>query len=190
MAAQAFLYGGMAALDLVGGFFEAENIKQTAALNRDIAEMNAEFAELDAYDAEIDGYSQQAEYQKIIDDTLAGQQLALTAADVDVSYGSASEIQNETRFLGMINKLEIQGQAEAKAMGYEREARNYRFGADLNSIQAAGRAQQAQIGGIVNAAKTGATGYAKGAFKGGGVVRSDSDFTDPDNRIKYDDFSF
>ena len=65
------LYGGVAALNLVGGYFASENIKESARLNQDISEMNAQFAELDAYDAEIEGFTQEARYQSVIDTTLS-----------------------------------------------------------------------------------------------------------------------
>ena len=164
MAAQAFIYGGIAALQLAGGLFAADNIKKTAQLNQDIANMNAEFAELDAYDAEIDGYSQTAEYQKIVDDTLAEQTLALTAADIDITYGSAASIQSETRFTAQLNKMEIENQANKRALGYEAQARQYRLGGFLQKVEAEGRATSAVIGGITSAAKTGITGYRRGAF--------------------------
>ncbi|MCK5641238.1 MAG: hypothetical protein KAJ19_10585, partial [Gammaproteobacteria bacterium] len=113
---------GLAAFQLAGGYFAAENIRETARLNQDIAEMNAEFAELDAYDAEIEGFSAVARYQGVVDATLGTQQAELAAADVDVNFGSAASIQEETRFIADMNKMEIINQAEEKALGYEREA--------------------------------------------------------------------
>lgn len=155
----AYAYGGLAALQLVGGYYASENIKATADLNNDIADMNAEFAELDAYDAEIDGYSEVARYQSVIDSTLGTQRANLAAADVDLNYGTAATIEEETRFIAEVNKMEILAQAEAQSLGYQREARDYRLKGFLDSAQAAGRASSARFGAVTSAANTGLTGY-------------------------------
>jgi hypothetical protein len=159
MAAQAYLYGGLAGLQLVGGYFASQNIKATAELNRDISEMNAEFAELDAYDAEMEGLSAVARYQSVIDNTLAEQQVAMTAADIDVGYGTAAAVQEETRFVGDLNKMEIEKQAQEQALGYTRQARDIRLGGALAYGDARTRAGQAMFSGITGAAQTGLTGY-------------------------------
>lgn len=166
MSTQAALYGGMAALELVGGYFAAQNIRDTAALNQEIAEMNAEFAELDAYDAEVEGYSKVAEYQKVIDQTLSQQQASLTAADVDLSFGSVSTIKSESKFIGDMNKMELKKRAQEQAMGYESQARDYRFKATLGAAQADAQASQVEFQSLIGATKTGLTAAQKGgAFK-------------------------
>lgn len=159
MSVQAAGYGALAGLQLAGGYFASQNIKATAELNRDIADMNAEFAELDAYDSELEGYTRQARYQSVIDNTLAEQQAILAAQDVDVNYGSAASIAEETRFLGQLNLMEIQKQAQEEAMGYRRQARDYRMGSALDYADARGRAGQAIFSGVTGAAKSGLTGY-------------------------------
>lgn len=157
----AAVYGGLAAMQIAGGYFAAENMKQAAILNQDIAEMNAEFAELDAHDAELDGLSEVARYQGIVDQTLSEQTTALTAADVDLSFGSASTIETETRFLAEMNRMEIENDAEAKALGYTREARDRRLGGFLQRADSAGREFGAKFQGITGAAQTGLTGYSR-----------------------------
>lgn len=161
MSAQAILYGGMAALQLAGGYFAADNIKKTAKLNQDISDMNAEFAELDAYDAEVEGYSQTARYQSVVDKTLATQQAELAAADVDVSFGSAAAIQQETRFVAELNKMEIEKRAQEQSLGYKRQARDYRFGSFLQNVEAESRAAQVKFQAFAGAVKTGVSGYAR-----------------------------
>ena len=159
MSAQAALYGGLAALQLAGGYFASQNIKDTAKLNRDIANMNAEFAELDAYDSEMEGYSRATRYQSVIDNTLSEQQALLTASDIDVNYGSAAEIQEETRFMGELNKMEIEKQAQEAALGYKRQARDFRIGGKLQYGADKTRAAQAMFSGVTSAAQSGLTGY-------------------------------
>lgn len=159
MAAQAALYGGLAALQIAGGYFASQNIKATAKLNRDIADMNAEFAELDAYDAELEGYTKQARYQSVVDDTLAEQSAIMNAQDIDVNYGSAASIAQETKFVGQMNLMEIEKQAQQQALGYTRQARDIRLGASLNYADSKTRAGQAMFSGVTSAASTGLTGY-------------------------------
>lgn len=153
------LYAGLAGLQLAGGYFAADNIKKTAALNASIAEMNAEFAELDAYDAKIEGYSAQARYQTIIDQTLSDQTTVLAAADVDINYGSAAEVRDESRFIGEINKMEIEKQAQEKSLGYEQQASQYRMGGALNTASSKVDIFNAKFQGITGALGTGLTGY-------------------------------
>jgi len=158
-----YAYAGLAGLQLVGGYFASQNIKETAQINYDIAQMNAEFAELDAYDAEIEGYGEVAKYQSIIDKTLGEQQAILTASDVDVTYGSAAEIQKETRFVAELNQMEIQKQYEERALGYTRQARDYRFNAFLDLGQAQTRASSVMFQSVIGASQTGL----KGAYRSG-----------------------
>lgn len=159
MAAQAFIYGGMAALQLAGGYFASQNIKESARINREIAEMNAEFAELDAYDAELEGYTRLGRYQSVIDNTLSEQQAIMTAQNIDVSYGSAATIQEETRFMGELNKMELEKQAQEAALGYTRQARDIRFGANLEQGRENSRAASTMFNSVLGAANTGLTGY-------------------------------
>lgn len=159
MRAQDAMYGGMAALQLAGGYFASQNIKATAKLNQEIAEMNAEFAELDAYDSELEGYSAATRYQSVVDQTLGDQQALMAAQDIDVNYGSAASVQAETRFLGELNKMEIEKQAQEQALGYKRQARDLRLGGVMERGDARIRAGQAMSQGVMGAAQSGITGY-------------------------------
>lgn len=152
---------GVAGTQLISGFFAAENTKETARLNREIADMNAEFAELDAYNTKVEGYSEVARYQKVIDSTLAEQQANLSAADVDVNYGTAATIQSETSFIGELNKMEMRKQAEESALGYKNQARMYRISGAMGYSQGIMQAESTQFNAVLGAAKTGLSGYGK-----------------------------
>ena len=155
----AILFAGLAGLQLAGGYFAAQNIKETARLNQDIADLNAEFAELDAYDAEIEGFTQQARYQGIVDKTLGEQTEILAAADVDITFGTAGELQKETRIIAEINKMEIEKQANERSLGFKAEARDFRVSGFLNRLQDDVRASNVKFQAIVGAAGTGLSGY-------------------------------
>lgn len=170
----AVAYAALAAFQLAGNYFAAENIKETAALNQEIAEMNAEFAEIDAYEAEIAGYSEAARYQGVIDATLGRQTVLLASQDVDVNYGTAAAIREESKFIGEINKMEIINQAEAQALGFTREARNYRLGGFLDYAGAKARAQAVLTRGIAQAGSTGLAGYSRSYTPSRGAGSSSS----------------
>lgn len=159
MSVQGYGYGAVAGLELAGGYFASQNIKETAEINRDISNMNAEFAELDAYDAHVQGFTRQAQYQSVIDQTIGEQQAFMTAQGIDVNYGSAASVQNESRFFGQLNLMQIQRQAQEQTLGYQRQARDYRVGGSLQYSGDIARAGQAQFAGFASAAKSGLTGY-------------------------------
>lgn len=154
-------YGGLAALQLAGGYFASQNIKATADLNKDIADMNAEFAELDAYDARAQGETNQALYQKQVDDTLAEQRTMMNAQNIDTSYGSAGSIASETNFTAQLNLMQIEKDAQFTALGYKRQARDTRLGGTMQYASDRARAGQAMFSGITSAMSTGLTGYAR-----------------------------
>ena len=164
----------MMSLELAGGYFASQNIKESAAINREISEMNAQFAELDAHDALVEGETQQAKYQSVIDNTLSDQQAILAASGVDTSFGSASSIEEETRFTGDLNLMEIQKRAQEQALGYKQQARDFRTGGILQESQAGIQASNVQFGALTGAGKTGLSGYGKGAFD----VNENGEFTD------------
>ena len=158
----------MAAFQLASSYFAAENARDTAELNNNIADWNAEFAELDAYDAEIEGETQIAQYQAVVDANLSDQRTILAAKDVDVNYGSAAEVSKESRFIADINRMEIEKQAQEKALGYKRQARDFRLSGDIERGAAEGRASAIQAGGVTSALGT----LAKADYTGYGVKRS------------------
>lgn len=155
----AIAMAAMAGLQLAGSYFAAQNMKETARINQDIAEMNAEFAELDAHDALVDGESQQARYQSVVDETLSDQQTALAAAGVDTGFGSAGAIEDETRFTAELNAIEIQKRSQEKALGFKQQARDIRLGGAVQRSQTETQAGAVQAKGITDAAKTGISGY-------------------------------
>lgn len=154
-----YAYAALAGLQLAGGYFASQNMKESARLNQEISDMNSQFAELDAYDAETEGYTEQARYQSVIDQTLGEQQLLMTAADVDVNYGTAASVQEETRFTAELNLMEIQKRAQEKALGYKTQAREFKTSGALQRAEADSKAGDIMFNSAVGAAQTGISGY-------------------------------
>lgn len=166
----AYAMAAMAAVQLASSYFAAQNARDTAQLNNEISEWNAEFAELDAHEAILEGETQVAQYQAVIDQTLSDQTVAFAVNNVDADYGSAAAVTKETKFIGQLNRMEIEKQAQEKALGYKQEARAFRLQGDINRIADENRASQIQAAGITSSLST----LAGADFTGYGPKRSPS----------------
>lgn len=155
------LAAGTMAFQVYSGLKQAETIRQQAELTAKLNELNAKYIEYDAWQAEAFGQTEQARYQSEIDRVAGDQKVALAAADVDINYGTAAELQAETRLTGVLNKIEIQNQAYSRSLGYRREANNVRFRSKMQSEQAEAQAQASITAGIAGAAQTGISAYAR-----------------------------
>lgn len=160
----------LAAFQLASSHFAAQNVRDTAELNNEISEWNAEFAELDAHDAVLEGETQVARYQAVIDQTISDQNVAFAVNNVDAGYGSAGELSKETRFIADMNRMEIEKQAQEKALGYKRQARDFRLQGDLSRVDSEGRASTIEAAGITSSLNT----LLKADFTGYGPRRSES----------------
>ena len=170
----------MASLQLAGGYFAAQNAKETARINGEISDMNSEFADLDAYDAQIEGYSLKSRYQSVVDKTLSTQRTNLAAADVDLQYGSAAEIQKETRFTAEMNKMEIDKQAEERALGFRQQSRDYQVQGAMTRSAGSAEASAYMFQGLTSVANTYASNYREinSAFSGGATGYSGATASD------------
>lgn len=154
-------YAAMAAFQIGAGLQQASLIRQQARVTAMVNEMNARYVEIDAYEAEKFGDTEAAAYQNTIDETVAEQRMAFVAQGVDLTYGTAAEVQKETRLVGFLNKLDIRVQARAKALGLKREAANIRLGSQMQLSQAKINASAAVTGGAIGAANTGLSYYSR-----------------------------
>lgn len=150
---------GIAAYQIWSGLQQAESIRESAKLTKEISEMNAKYAEIDAYEAEKSGYGDTARYQTTIDNTIADQRTGYAAQNVDVNFGTAAEVQADTKLTGFLNQLDIQKQARAKALGYKREARQIRLQGSMGNIQARSNASATVTTGLIHGANTALSGY-------------------------------
>ncbi len=151
--------GIMAGMQMMQGQQQADSIMKSAEFQRQINAFNAQFAEDDAYDAEIAGYTEVARYATQVSGVLGEQRTAMAAANVDVNFGTAAEIQGETKLTGFLNTLDLQQRAREKAYGFKREARNIRLGSSMRQTQASLEASGAQSRGVISAAGTSLSGW-------------------------------
>ena len=161
--------GALATFQVLSGLQQADMIRQNAALNRDIMRLNQEYAEMDAYEAMKQGISEEARYSGTIQSVLSSQNAAFAAKDIDRTFGTASEIQAETKLVGFLNQLKIKNNTSAKVLGYKRQALNYGLQNSMNQTAAAQQASAAQTAGLIRGGATFASGYNSYSAKTEGV---------------------
>ena len=153
---------GVAGFQLISGAQQAETVRENARLQRDLDNMNAEYAKLDAYNAEQAGYSAEARYDSTINQTISGQKVGLASQGVDVNFGTAAEIQVDTKLVGFLNKLDIRNQAHERALGYENQSSNFRLRGATAEAQGEYNAGAIKNAALMNAAGTALSGYRRG----------------------------
>lgn len=154
-----YLDYGLAGVQLAEGLQNAQLIDQSAGIQQEVANLNGKYAAMDAYNAQTMGYTQSARYQDVVDQTLDQQKEDYASEGVNVNFGSAAQVQANTRTTGVINTLNIQAQARAKALGFTQQSRNDVLQGVLNAGQAQVQGAGAETQAVFGALKTGVTGY-------------------------------
>ncbi len=172
-------YLALAAAQMATGFQQAQMIRKSAEVKASIDEMNARYAEIDSYNAGIAGVSAGARQESNTSQVVAKQRAAMAGANVGVDYGTAQDIQGDSKVTGMLNVLELQRQGREKALGYKVQAINTRLGAQMSTLQAGMDAGAAQTRGIMNAASTGLSGYDRMQSTGKGIASKSGDNATP-----------
>lgn len=156
----------MAGYQIISSMQQAEILRQNAEISKEINEMNAQYAEMDAWEAEKTGLEQEARYQTTIDQTAGAQKVALAAQDMDINFGTAKELQNESKLAGFLNHLDIRNQAHAQALGLKNQARNIRLTGRAESASANLQASAIQNAGLMRGLETGVNATEKYGYGG------------------------
>lgn len=147
-------------LQLWSGFEQAELIREQTELQQNMNELNAQFAEYDAWEAEKFGYEQGARYRAVVDAAIGEQRVGYAAQGVDVNYGTAAEVQEDSRINGYLNALDVQRAARYRAYGLGVQASNLRLQGRMIGIEGNLGAFGARTRGITGAVGSGAQAYA------------------------------
>lgn len=150
----------LAAYQAVSALKQADEIRQSAELTNRLNEVNAKYADIDAYETEKFGFTEAASYQPNIDKTLAAQRSGYASQNVDINFGTAADVQEETKLVGNLNILDIQNQARMKALGFKQQAANIRSGMSVTKSQAEINSNSVASSGVTNAAGTAFRGWA------------------------------
>lgn len=134
--------GLSAGFGLATGLAQSKATKAQAAYQQQVYELNAQSAELQARDAIIRGQKTEAALRRQSKQLIGKQRAEIAAQGIDVSTGSAAEIQAETRQMTTQDAIEIQNNAWREAWGYRFEAQNLRSRGVLEKTAADFKATQ------------------------------------------------
>jgi hypothetical protein len=137
-------------LSAAGGMMDAKGQQQQAAANNAIAQYNATLLEGEA--TETRNQAAQAMTEEALKGEMAvGEQRAAAAArGATVDFGTAADLQEETRLISRANQERISTQAEDRASALETEAQLKRLQGELG-------VQQGDIGAMASMLSTAGT---------------------------------
>jgi hypothetical protein len=164
-----YAYLALAGLNLVGGFQQADIIRQNASLQAGVADMNAKYAQVDAYNALETGYGNANKYETGVDSAIGTERATYASENVDVKYGTAANVESDNNIAKVQNVLQLQRQAQNQAAGFQAQAINLHLGGQMTQLQGNLNASSAESQGIMSAITTGIAGYAYGQSTGKGT---------------------
>lgn len=118
------LAGAQIGLQLLQSFGQARALEAQGRYQKTISEINARNAERQAADALKRGATDVNVFRKKVKQIVGTQRTSFAAQGVDVGYGSAQAIQDETYELAAEQVETIQNNAFLEAMGFKQQAFN------------------------------------------------------------------
>jgi hypothetical protein len=103
-----------------------EAARESSDSQADLADYNAAVAELQAQDALERGAEDEARFRTNIRGAIGAQRANIAAGNIDVSFGSAVDVQADAAFLGELDALTLRTNAGREAWGYQVQAEDYR----------------------------------------------------------------
>lgn len=153
----------MGGSSFVGGLTEASAAKSQANYQKQQYEQNAVLAEMQAQDAIRRGDKDAAQVISKGKRMAGEQRAALAASGVDVNYGSAAELQDETLSLSERDATTARINAWREAWGYKTQANNYAGQGSFAQAAGIGKAKNSVMTGGMQALGQGAQAY--GSYK-------------------------
>ncbi|MBA3755528.1 MAG: hypothetical protein H0X02_04580 [Nitrosomonas sp.] len=151
--------GALMAMQLFSAKQQSQAQEAQGDYTRQQMETNADLAEMNAADT-IKRGDQAANVKKTQAKGVVGaQRAALAAQGLDLSDGSAAEIQAETAELGELDAMSIKNDAWRQAWGYRVEASNSRAGGQWAQMAGRNSARNTMLAGGISAFQTGLSGY-------------------------------
>lgn len=156
---------GISALGLWKSGSEAKKAgeaqKRAAESSAELLDFNAHIADLQAVDAVERGFIDEQRFRQGVNLMVGTQRAGFAGQGVDVSTGSAVDVQADAMFLGELDALSIRTNAAREAWGYQVQAADTRKRAEIARkegvmMEAAGTSQRnaARIGAIGSIATT------------------------------------
>lgn len=129
--ALAILAGGNALNGFLGSRASATAAKQQGNYEASVLEGNALIADQQAADAVAIGKDQESRHLLEVRKLIGSERTASAASGVDISSGSAADIQSDSAFLGELDRVTIENNAKRQAWGFTVEANDLRNRAKL-----------------------------------------------------------
>ncbi len=146
--------GLMSGLSLLGSISQARGLEAQGNYQNAMAKINSGFAEDAAIDSERRGYSNANKAITEARKLKGSQRAAYAASGVDVNYGSAARVQNETEFQGELDALTIKTNAFRESLGYKMKALDYRTQGEMAKISGDAQARSTLLTGGLKAIST------------------------------------
>lgn len=107
---------------LVGSIAQSEAIKAQGIYANTVANVNARFSEMQAREAIKRGDADAAKHGKSLRGVIGQQRASFAAQGIEISSGSALEIQEQTREIGLEEVETIRNNAWRQALGFKQAA--------------------------------------------------------------------
>lgn len=150
----AIALGATAAVQYFGARSQANAAKQAGAAQQaaaesdaDRLEWNAEYARLTALDTIDRGAEEEAKFRSSVRGLIGSQRAGYAAQDVDVAFGSATDVQADAEFLGELDALTLRNNVQREAYGYTAQAEDLLMQADVTRKSGAAAARAGRAAG-------------------------------------------
>lgn len=149
------------ATSLASGYMQSQAIKSQAKWEANQMEQNAKLMEFRGKEATKQG-EKDAQQRAMQTKKLMGRQRAVAAAQgIEVSDGSAMDIQQETAGMGALDIVTIRNNAWKQAWGYQAEGQNLRSSANMTRLAGKYNARTTLLTGGMKAATSIMSGFAE-----------------------------
>lgn len=112
-------------LSAAGTAASAMGAYQQSKVAGDVAARNAQMAELQAQDAERRGEREAMELQRRVAATKSSQRVSLAAKGLDLTYGTAADLQDQTDFFGASDVATTRMNARKEAFARRGQSANF-----------------------------------------------------------------
>lgn len=121
--------------------------QEAAESSAELADFNAQVADIQAGDAILRGVEEEGRFRTVVRGAIGAQRAGFAAANIDVGFGSAVDVQADSAMLGELDALTIRTNAAREAWGYKVTAVDFRKRGEITrkegvNMAAAGREQQ------------------------------------------------
>lgn len=151
---------GIGAISSVSSAYaQSQALKANSYYQAGVSKLNAQLADMKSEDAIDRGGIQARDYQKEVDNMISDQRVAYGSQGIDVNFGSAADVQQQTREQGAMNVLKIKNNAYLEAWGYKSEAINDTAQGKFTQVSGDANARNTLITGGMNSLSYGLQAY-------------------------------